>query len=242
MRVTAVRALFVLIVLTSYSPAFAQSTGYATCDKHIAMVRECINGRMPERICAAQQQQIDHFREMLANPLVDPTLSQTCEQNLRLEMQRDVYSCYADRAAAAGVRTACAPGRSVMRRRQALRQVGRAGGAAGRLDSLASFFSFNSDVIREESEPTLDEIGMMLQRRQDWKLAINGHTDSIASDAYNLELSRRRAIAVKAALVTRYGVAPDRLTTAGMGEASPKDTNETLEGRARNRRVELVKQ
>lgn len=113
---------------------------------------------------------------------------------------------------------------------------------SGRVDIYNIFFSFNSDVIREESGPALQEIGATLRRRLDWKLAINGHTDNIATDAYNLELSRRRAAAVKSALVTRFGIASSRLNTAGMGEASPKDTNDTLEGRARNRRVELVKQ
>ena len=74
-----------------------------------------------------------------------------------------------------------------------------------------------------------------------WKLGIGGHTDSIASDAYNLDLSTRRAAAVKAALTTSYAVDPQRLTTAGYGESRPKDRNDTLEGRARNRRVELVR-
>jgi outer membrane protein OmpA-like peptidoglycan-associated protein len=72
-------------------------------------------------------------------------------------------------------------------------------------------------------------------------LAINGHTDNVGGDQSNLNLSRRRAAAVKDALVTRHGIAADRLTTAGMGRSQPKDTNETLEGRAQNRRVELVR-
>ncbi len=75
----------------------------------------------------------------------------------------------------------------------------------------------------------------------DWKLAIEGHTDSIANDAYNLQLSQRRSAAVKNALVSKKAIAGTRLTTAGHGESRPKDTNDTLEGRARNRRVELVK-
>ncbi|MGB2716152.1 MAG: OmpA family protein [Vicinamibacterales bacterium] len=111
----------------------------------------------------------------------------------------------------------------------------------GRADVYSIYFSFNSDEIREESEPTLKQIADLLSRQQDWKLSIVGHTDSIASDAYNLELSRKRAAAVKSALVARHQVDTGRLTTGGAGEASPKDTNETLEGRARNRRVELVR-
>jgi outer membrane protein OmpA-like peptidoglycan-associated protein len=103
------------------------------------------------------------------------------------------------------------------------------------------YFSFNSDEIREESEPTLREIGELLRRHGDWALSIDGHTDGIASDAFNLSLSQRRAAAVKDALVKRYGVDAARLSTAGHGKSQPIDTNETAEGRARNRRVELIR-
>ena len=112
----------------------------------------------------------------------------------------------------------------------------------GRADVYEIYFEFNSDRIREVSEPTLTEIADVLRRHPDWKLGIEGHTDSIAGDAYNLDLSRRRAAAVKDALATRHGVDTVRLTTTGYGEARPKDRNDTLEGRARNRRVELVRQ
>lgn len=104
------------------------------------------------------------------------------------------------------------------------------------------FFSFNSAAIREESAPRLREIADVLAKHPDWRLAVNGHTDSIASDEYNLDLSQRRAAAVKDALVTRHGIDPAQLLTAGYGEGQPRDTNDTLEGRARNRRVELIKQ
>jgi outer membrane protein OmpA-like peptidoglycan-associated protein len=103
------------------------------------------------------------------------------------------------------------------------------------------FFDFNSEKVRAESEPTLREIAEVLRRNPDWALSIEGHTDNVASDQYNLELSSRRAAAVKAALGTRFGIAAARLTTAGFGESSPTDRNDTLEGRARNRRVELVR-
>jgi outer membrane protein OmpA-like peptidoglycan-associated protein len=110
-----------------------------------------------------------------------------------------------------------------------------------RADVYTIFFSFNSDQIREESEPTLKEIAGLLTKHPDWTLGIEGHTDSVASDNFNLDLSRRRAAAVKDALVKRYAVTAARLTTGGFGESRPKDTNDTLEGRARNRRVELVR-
>ena len=68
-----------------------------------------------------------------------------------------------------------------------------------------------------------------------------GGADSIGGDAYNLDLSRRRSAAVKQALVTRYKIGENRLQTSGFGASRPKDRNDTMEGRARNRRVELVK-
>jgi len=111
----------------------------------------------------------------------------------------------------------------------------------GRVDVYDIYFSFNSDGIREESEPTLGELGDLLRRHPDWKLGIGGHTDGIASDTFNLDLSRRRAAAVKNALVTRFSVAPARLTTTGYGKSRPRDTNDTPEGRALNRRVELIR-
>ncbi|HET7427002.1 MAG TPA: OmpA family protein, partial [Gemmatimonadales bacterium] len=104
------------------------------------------------------------------------------------------------------------------------------------------YFDFNSDGIRQESEPTLREIAEVMRRNPDWKLSIEGHTDDVASDRYNLELSTRRAAAVKAALGTRFNIVGSRLSTAGFGESRPQDRNDTVEGRARNRRVELVRQ
>jgi outer membrane protein OmpA-like peptidoglycan-associated protein len=112
----------------------------------------------------------------------------------------------------------------------------------GRADIHSIYFSFNSDQIRPQSEPTLKEIADVLQRHADWKISIEGHTDAIGSDENNLLLSQRRSAAVKAALAARYGIDESRLTTAGHGEAVPTDTNDTPEGRAHNRRVELVRQ
>src|SRR5262245_28248648 len=117
---------------------------------------------------------------------------------------------------------------------RALRETGRA-------DVYEIYFEFNSDRIRDESEPTLREIAAVMTRHPDWKLGIEGHTDSIGSDAFNQDLSQRRAAAVKNALTTRLSVNGQRLTAAGFGESRPKDRNDTLEGRARNRRVELVR-
>ena len=101
-------------------------------------------------------------------------------------------------------------------------------------------FDFNSDTIREVSEPVLKEIAQAMADRPDWKLNVTGHTDNIGGHKYNLDLSQRRAAAVKNALVERYHVDPNRLSTSGDGDSVPIDTNDTLEGRARNRRVELT--
>lgn len=112
----------------------------------------------------------------------------------------------------------------------------------GRVEVYDIYFSFNSHRLRDESQTVLAEIAAVMGRRQDWRLFLEGHTDSISSEAYNLELSQRRAGAVREALVERYHVDPERLTAAGLGESSPIATNDTLEGRARNRRVSLVLQ
>jgi outer membrane protein OmpA-like peptidoglycan-associated protein len=111
----------------------------------------------------------------------------------------------------------------------------------GRVDVYDLYFDFSSARIREESRPTLDEIAAVLRRHADWTLDIAGHTDSIGSDTANLDLSTRRAVSVKEALVRDYGIDTNRLSTRGYGEAQPKDRNDTAEGRARNRRVELVR-
>ena len=111
----------------------------------------------------------------------------------------------------------------------------------GKIDVYSIYFSFNSDRIRDESTPTLNDIAEVLRRHPDWKLQVNGHTDAIGGDAPNLDLSKRRAAAVKNTLVTNYKIDPGRLATSGFGKSQPKDTNDTLEGRAHNRRVELIR-
>ncbi len=104
------------------------------------------------------------------------------------------------------------------------------------------YFDFNKDTIKPESEKVLKEIVQAMTDNPDWKLTVEGHTDNIGGDAYNLDLSKRRAAAVKQALVDRYHIAPERLSTNGFGASRPIETNDTLEGRARNRRVELSRE
>jgi outer membrane protein OmpA-like peptidoglycan-associated protein len=110
------------------------------------------------------------------------------------------------------------------------------------VDIYGIYFDFNSATIRPESEAVLQQISAVLHAHTDWKLQVAGHTDNIGDSAFNLGLSQRRAAAVKDALVSRYGIAAERLTTTGFGATRPVDTNSTIAGRARNRRVELQRQ
>jgi outer membrane protein OmpA-like peptidoglycan-associated protein len=107
---------------------------------------------------------------------------------------------------------------------------------------LRNLFRLLSDQIKKESEPVLREIGAAMKNNPDWKLTVDDHTDSIGGDAYNLDLSKRRAAAVKPALVDRFQIGGDRLVTDGFGMRRPVDRNDTIEGGARNRRVELSRE
>jgi outer membrane protein OmpA-like peptidoglycan-associated protein len=111
-----------------------------------------------------------------------------------------------------------------------------------KVDIYGIYFDFASDQLKPESTPVLEEIAGVLKDNQDWTLTVNGHTDNVGGDPYNLDLSKRRAAAVKQALITQYHVAPERLLTDGFGASRPVDTNDTLAGRARNRRVELTRE
>lgn len=73
-----------------------------------------------------------------------------------------------------------------------------------------------------------------LKNNPSWKLHVNGQTDNIGGDACNLDLSNRRAAAVKQALVTQYHIDPARLDPQGLGATQPEESNDTLQGRARN--------
>jgi outer membrane protein OmpA-like peptidoglycan-associated protein len=103
------------------------------------------------------------------------------------------------------------------------------------------YFAFNSAALDPASEPALSEMSKLLAKHTDWTLAIEGHTDNIGGNAFNQTLSTQRADAVRSALVTRYHIAAARLRSAGFGATRPREPNTTIEGRARNRRVELVR-
>ena len=113
---------------------------------------------------------------------------------------------------------------------------------SGRVDVYGIYFDVGSATLKAESGPVLKEISDALVKNPAWKLNVEGHTDNVGEDASNMRLSRDRAASVKQALVTRFGIAGDRLTPAGFGASKPKESNGTLKGRARNRRVELVRQ
>ncbi len=111
----------------------------------------------------------------------------------------------------------------------------------GRVATQGIYFDTGSDRIRPESTPTLKEIAAMLTEHPELKLLIEGHTDNVGTAAANQALSDKRAAAVKAMLVTNFGVDAARLTTKGLGATKPVAPNDTPEGRQNNRRVELVK-
>ena len=103
------------------------------------------------------------------------------------------------------------------------------------------FFEVNKATIKNVSHELLREIGQVLEDNPDIRLVeVQGHTDSTASDEYNLNLSQHRAEAVVEFLVTECGVASERLEAKGYGETRPIETNLTEDGKAANRRVEFV--
>jgi len=132
--------------------------------------------------------------------------------------------------------------------RQAMKQdvAMDAAGMASGLDTNGSislygiYFDTAKSDLKPESEPTLAEIAKLLKERTTLKVAIVGHTDMVGDPAANLRLSQARAQSVISALVTKHGIASSRLTPFGNGSYAPVASNKTEEGRAKNRRVELV--
>lgn len=103
------------------------------------------------------------------------------------------------------------------------------------------YFAFASAELQPASDPELANIAAVLARHPSWSFSIEGHTDSIGGAASNTALSRARAEAVRRALVDERGIAAARVQASGFGATRPRETNATLEGRARNRRVEIVR-
>jgi outer membrane protein OmpA-like peptidoglycan-associated protein len=114
--------------------------------------------------------------------------------------------------------------------------------SSGRYIARGILFDTDSDVIKPESAPVIRQIAKGLETNPNLKLVIEGHTDSVGDSAHNLDLSLRRAAAVRSVLITQFNIDAYRLAASGLGSTKPVDTNDTPQGRAQNRRVELVKQ
>ncbi|MBK6964106.1 MAG: OmpA family protein [Bacteroidales bacterium] len=111
----------------------------------------------------------------------------------------------------------------------------------GKLVTYGIYFDVNKDVVKPESYGTLKSIADILNEVPDVKVKILGFTDSDGADAANLDLSKRRAAAVKNELVKSFNVKGDRLVTDGLGEGQPVAPNDTPANKALNRRVEFIK-
>ncbi|MFN8626945.1 MAG: TonB-dependent receptor [Candidatus Binatia bacterium] len=99
-------------------------------------------------------------------------------------------------------------------------------------------FDFDKATLKADAKPILDEAVQVLRHEGSVDIVVEGHTDSVGSEHYNLGLSRRRADTVRRYLVD-HGIAASRITAEGMGESKPVASNDTADGRAQNRRVEL---
>lgn len=106
------------------------------------------------------------------------------------------------------------------------------------IDLKGVTFDFNESRLTENAQVILEDMVALLAKYPDMKVEVAGHTDNKGSDAYNQKLSNRRAAAVKDFFVSK-GRPAEQVTARGYGEAEPRDTNDTEEGRERNRRVEL---
>ncbi|MEK1888193.1 MAG: OmpA family protein [Phyllobacterium sp.] len=114
-------------------------------------------------------------------------------------------------------------------------------GSQGSISLYGIYFETDKSEVKAESAPMLKEIAKLLESDPKLSVIVVGHTDNQGKFAYNVDLSGRRAAAVKKELVSTYKVNANRLTTAGAGMMAPVASNDSEEGRAKNRRVVLVK-
>jgi OOP family OmpA-OmpF porin len=114
--------------------------------------------------------------------------------------------------------------------------------ATGKVAIYGLYFDTDKAELKPESTPSLDEIGKLLKSQPGLKVYIVGHTDNAGGFDYNMGLSQRRAKSVVDRLVQGYGIAADRLKPVGAGLIAPVASNDDESGRAKNRRVEIVKQ
>ncbi|HPE99051.1 MAG TPA: OmpA family protein [Bacteroidales bacterium] len=111
----------------------------------------------------------------------------------------------------------------------------------GKLISYGIYFDSGKDVVKSESQGSLNEIANILKENPDVRIKIVGHTDSDGDDAMNLDLSKRRAANVKTKLVNDFGIDASRIETDGLGESQPIGPNDNPENKSKNRRVEFIK-
>lgn len=111
----------------------------------------------------------------------------------------------------------------------------------GHIALYGLYFDTNKSVVKPESKATLDQIAQLLKQQPKLALAVIGHTDDVGAADANLGLSKRRADAVANALIEDYGIDESRLRASGAGMTQPVASNADETGRAKNRRVELVK-
>jgi outer membrane protein OmpA-like peptidoglycan-associated protein len=104
------------------------------------------------------------------------------------------------------------------------------------------YFDTGKADIKSGSEPILSEMVQLLKQDTSLKLHVVGHTDNVGGLAMNMDLSKRRADAVVRELTAKYGMDPERLRADGVGPLAPVASNQSEDGRVKNRRVELVQQ
>ncbi len=100
-------------------------------------------------------------------------------------------------------------------------------------------FDFNKATLKPEGKRMVDHAIQVMKDKPSMKVSVEGHTDSIGSEAYNQRLSERRAQAVRDYMIEN-GISPGRIATRGFGKSRPVASNKTAEGRAQNRRVEII--
>lgn len=110
----------------------------------------------------------------------------------------------------------------------------------GHIAVYGLYFDTGKAEVKPESEPTLKEIAKLLGQNPSLKLNVVGHTDNVGDFGFNMKLSQARADSVVKMLTSNYGVDMNRLAAYGVGSLAPVASNKTEEGRAKNRRVELV--
>jgi outer membrane protein OmpA-like peptidoglycan-associated protein/curli biogenesis system outer membrane secretion channel CsgG len=113
--------------------------------------------------------------------------------------------------------------------------------SSGKFVTHGILFDTDSDRVKPESAAVIQSIAKGLMQASDVNFEIDGHSDATGNAAHNMDLSKRRAEAVKSILVSQFSVDAGRLTTAGFGSSKPLDSNSTPEGKANNRRVEFVR-